>query len=57
LTVKISCVAEALAEKVIRSELREKDARHIGRQIMRENTLELFPQRKEQVSHEATSVR
>ena len=37
-------LAEALAEKVIRNELLEKDALHIGRQIMRENALELFPQ-------------
>ena len=33
------CLAEALAEKVIRDELREKDALHIGRQVMRENAL------------------
>ncbi len=38
------CVAEALAEKVIRDELLEEDAFRIGRQIMRENALELFPQ-------------
>lgn len=43
------CLAEALAEKVIRGELLEKDARHIGRQIMRENALELFPQLKERL--------
>ncbi|MHC4118589.1 MAG: amidohydrolase family protein [Planctomycetota bacterium] len=43
------CLAEALAEKVIRGELREKDAEHIGRQIMRENALELFPQLKERL--------
>jgi len=43
------CLAEALAEKVIRGELREKHALHIGRQIMRENALELFPQLKERL--------
>jgi predicted TIM-barrel fold metal-dependent hydrolase len=37
-------LAEALAEKVQRQELREEDALRIGRQIMRENALELFPQ-------------
>lgn len=43
------CLAEALAEKVIRGELREDDALRIGRQIMRENALELFPQLKERL--------
>jgi predicted TIM-barrel fold metal-dependent hydrolase len=43
------CLAEALAEKVIRNELREEDALHIGRQIMRENALELFPQLRERL--------
>jgi len=43
------CLAEALAEKVIRGELLEKDAQHIGRQIMRDNALELFPQLKERL--------
>jgi predicted TIM-barrel fold metal-dependent hydrolase len=38
------CLAEALAEKVERQELREVDARRIGTQILRENALELFPQ-------------
>ena len=37
------CLAEALAEKVQRGELREADANRIGRQIMRENALKLFP--------------
>ena len=37
------CLAEALAEKVQRGELREKHARRIGRQIMRDNALKLFP--------------
>jgi predicted TIM-barrel fold metal-dependent hydrolase len=38
------CLAEALAEKVERGELREEHARFIGRQVLRENALELFPQ-------------
>lgn len=37
------CLAEALAEKVERGELLEKHAKRIGRQIMRENALKLFP--------------
>ncbi len=37
------CLAEALAEKVDRGELREEHAKKIGQQIMRENALELFP--------------
>jgi len=37
------CLAEALAEKVDRSELREEQAVTIGRQILRENALKLFP--------------
>jgi predicted TIM-barrel fold metal-dependent hydrolase len=37
------CLAEALAEKVQRGELLEKHANRIGRQIMRENALKLFP--------------
>ena len=36
------CLAEALAEKVARGELREDHAMRIGRQIMRENALKLF---------------
>lgn len=37
------CLADALAEKVDRHELREEHAVHIGRQILRENALALFP--------------
>jgi predicted amidohydrolase/predicted TIM-barrel fold metal-dependent hydrolase len=37
------CLAEALAEKVARDELREEHANRIGRQIMRDNALALFP--------------
>jgi predicted TIM-barrel fold metal-dependent hydrolase len=43
------CVSEALTEKVIRGELLEEDAIRIGRQIMRENALELFPQLRERL--------
>ncbi len=37
------CLAEALAEKVERGELREEHASRIGRQILRQNALDLFP--------------
>lgn len=43
------CLAEALAEKVERDELREEQAIHIGRQIMRENALKLFPKLRRQL--------
>jgi hypothetical protein len=43
------CLAEALAEKVERGELREEHARRIGTQIMRDNALELFPSLKEKL--------
>lgn len=43
------CLAEALAEKVIRKEVKEQDALRIGWQIMRENALELFPQLRERL--------
>jgi len=45
-TVSISIPSTALAEKVLRGELREEDALPIGRQILRENALALFPQLK-----------
>ena len=38
------CLAEALAEKVVRGELNETQGHRIGRQILRENALKLFPQ-------------
>jgi uncharacterized protein len=38
------CLAEVLAEKVDRGDLLEEHAARIGRQILRENALELFPQ-------------
>jgi uncharacterized protein len=43
------CLAEALAEKVERGELREEHANGIGRQIMRDNALKLFPKLKRQL--------
>jgi hypothetical protein len=36
-------IAEVLAQKVQRAELREADALRIGRQILRENALALYP--------------
>lgn len=38
------CLAEVLAEKVDRGDLREEHAVGIGRQILRDNALTLFPQ-------------
>jgi hypothetical protein len=43
------CLAEALAEKVERGELQETHAARIGRQVMRENALKLFPKLKRQL--------
>lgn len=40
------CLAEVLAEKVDSGDLAEKDALRIGKQILRDNALELFPQLK-----------
>ncbi len=40
------CLAEALAEKVERGELLEQHANRIGRQVMRDNALKLFPRLK-----------
>jgi uncharacterized protein len=49
------CLAEALAEKVERGELREADAQRIGRQILRDNALKLFPKLKRQLWKQAAS--
>jgi hypothetical protein len=46
------CVSEALAEKVVRGELREEQAERIGRQIMRDNALKLFPKLKRRLKPE-----
>ena len=43
------CVAEVLAERVERGELKEHYARRIGRQIMRDNALSLFPDLKKRL--------
>ena len=43
------CITEALAEKVVDKELSEKDAERIGRQILRENALEMFPSLRKMV--------
>jgi predicted TIM-barrel fold metal-dependent hydrolase len=43
------CLAETLAEKVERAELREEHAVRIGRQIMRDNALKLFPKLRRQL--------
>jgi len=45
------CLAEALAEKVLRGELREEHAHRIGRQIMRDNALKLFPSLQRRVTN------
>jgi len=45
------CLAEALAEKAERGELREEQALTIGRQILRENALKLFPTLRRQLWH------
>jgi hypothetical protein len=37
------CLAEALTEKVAAGELREEHARRIGKQVLRDNALKLFP--------------
>ena len=42
-------LAEVLAEKVIDGQLREEDACKIGRKILRENALKLFPRLKERL--------
>jgi len=43
------CISEVLAEKVDRGDLLEEHANRIGRQIMRDNALELFPQLKDRL--------
>jgi len=40
------CLAEVLTEKVERGELSEDDARQIGKNILRDNALELYPRLK-----------
>ena len=43
------CVAEVLAEKIDRGELKDEHALRIGRQILRDNALALFPQLKDRL--------
>jgi len=43
------CVAEVLAEKIDRGDLREDHALRIGKQILRDNALQLFPQLKDRL--------
>jgi uncharacterized protein len=43
------CVSEVLAEKIDRGDLTEEHALRIGRQILRDNALELFPQLKDRL--------
>jgi predicted TIM-barrel fold metal-dependent hydrolase len=38
------CLAEVLSERVDRGDLTEEDARRIGKQVLRDNALALFPQ-------------
>jgi hypothetical protein len=40
------CLAEVLAERVEAGDLAEQDARRIGRQVLRDNALALFPRLK-----------
>jgi hypothetical protein len=52
------CVAEVLAERVDRGELREEHAQRIARQIFRDNALELFPSLKERLwKHQGEPLR
>jgi hypothetical protein len=43
------CLAEVLAERVDRGELAEEHARRIGKQVLRDNALALFPQLKDRL--------
>jgi len=43
------CWAEVLAGKVDRGDLADEQARQIGRQVLRDNALELFPQLKDRL--------
>ena len=50
------CLAEVLAEKVIRGDLRYEDARRIGKQVLRDNALEMFPQLKTRLWKKESTV-
>src|SRR5438552_5010577 len=43
------CLTEVLAERVERGELTEPHAQRIGKQVLRDNALALFPQHKERL--------
>ena len=43
------CVAEVLAERVDQGDLAEEDARQIGKNILHDNALELYPSLREHV--------
>jgi predicted TIM-barrel fold metal-dependent hydrolase len=43
------CLAEVLAERVDRGDLKEEHALRIGRQVLRENALALFPQLRQRL--------
>jgi uncharacterized protein len=43
------CLAEVLAERVDRGDLAENDAGRIGKQVLRDNALALFPQLKDRL--------
>jgi uncharacterized protein len=52
------CLAEVLAERVDRGDLREEHALEIGRQVLRENALALFPQLKDRLwKHKGTRMK
>jgi predicted TIM-barrel fold metal-dependent hydrolase len=48
-----TCWAEVLAERVDRGDLSEQQAQRIGKQVLRENALEMFPELKERLSKAA----
>ena len=52
------CLAEVLAERVDRGDLHEEHALAIGRQILRENALALFPQLRERLwKHKGSTMK
>ncbi len=50
------CLSEALAEKVQKGELSEEHAKRIGRQVMRDNALKLFPKIKRRLWRKTEST-
>ncbi|MBC7815459.1 MAG: hypothetical protein IAG10_01010, partial [Planctomycetaceae bacterium] len=43
------CIAEVLAERIDRGELTVEHAKRIGKQVLRDNALALFPQLKDRL--------